>query len=127
MKESIAILKYSFRTVNKKVYIWAGLGGILLGIFLGGTLLAGQAIELDMNGEKVVHSSCLVSEMPVLHYSNGKTTTSTTYGLRTSCGDFKANKSLHETMSLNETYNLTATAGNWANKPTVVSAEIIVK
>lgn len=87
----------------------------------------GVAVENDLNGEKIVHTSCLVTEMPVTHSSNGKTITSTTYGLRTSCGDFKTNESLHKTMSEYGTYNLTATAGNWANKPTVVSAEIIVK
>lgn len=126
-KEAGTMLKYAFKTVNKKVYLWTGLFGVVVGVLMGGAMLAGQATELDMKGEKVVHTSCSIIDKPLSYSTNGRSITSVSYGLRTSCGDFRSNESLDRTITLNETYNLTATVGNWANKPTVVSAEIVVK
>lgn len=123
LSEVLSVFKCSFKTANKKVYLVAGIIGILLGGFMGFTLLMNSATNADLQGEKVSHKECLVTDMPMISYSNGRGMVSNSYELQTSCGNFAVNEMLYRTISLNNTYDLQATVGNWANKPTVVSAE----
>lgn len=87
--------------------------------------MAGQAKKDDFNGEKTSHADCAVMDKSMTPNRNGREFN--TYKVTTSCGNFVTDYSLFDSLNENETYDLTTTAGNWANKPTVVSAEIIVK
>lgn len=82
----------------------------------------GNAIQNDMAGEKVFHANCAVTEKEQVSQSNGKMITNTLFRLTTSCGNFETDRTLYEAIAQGQTYNLTSTVGNWANKPTVVSA-----
>lgn len=126
-KEMGDVLKFAFKTANKKVYLWAGIGGVLLGVILGGTFLVGSAIRSDMTGEKVAHANCTITDKQEVSQTNGKAITSISFKLTTSCGSFETDRSLYETINQGKTYNLTSTVGNWANKPTVVNAETTVQ
>lgn len=127
LKEAGAMLRFSFKTANKKVYIWTGIVGVILGVILGGACLVGTAIRSDMTGEKVAHANCIVSDKETVQQTNGKAVTSTSYKLITSCGNFNSDRALYETINKGDTYNLTSTVGNWANKPTILTAEVVSK
>lgn len=122
-----AILKFAFKTANKKVYLIAGSVGVLMGLIIGGAALMGNAIRSDMTGDKVAHANCTVTDKQEAVQTNGKTITNILFRLTTSCGNFETDRTLYETIAQGKTYNLTSTVGNWANKPTVTSAEIAGK
>lgn len=84
--------------------------------------MAGEAKQDDLNEERVLHSACVVTDKSMTPNRNGREFNA--YKVDTSCGDFVTDSDLFESISESETYNLTVTAGNWANKPTITSADI---
>lgn len=123
IKEMGATLKFAFKTANKKVYLIAGSIGVLTGLVMGGTALMGNAINVDLAGSKIAHSKCVVTDKHVKTYYDGRISSISGYEVDTSCGLFDATSTVYDTLGKGQSYNLAVTAGNWANKPTVVSAE----
>ena len=100
---------------------------ICLGLTLTIMFIIGGATRADLNGEKTVHSNCNVFEKKINSYFNGKMITTSGYELETSCGNFKTDSDIYKNIEPNQTYNLTSTVGNWANRATVVAVEISQK
>ena len=126
IKESVRMIKTAFVIVNKnnkKVFVWSGLGGILIGGLLGSALLANVAVENDLNGERVVHAECNVTDKKTNSTYNG-VTFSVSYGAETSCGYFHTSQAVQSSLETGQTYNLTTSAGSWAQAPSILSVEL---
>lgn len=83
--------------------------------------MAGQAKQDDFNEEKASHTDCAVMDKSMTPNRNGREFS--TYKVTTSCGNFVTDYNLFDSLNENETYDLTTTAGNWANKPTIIAIE----
>jgi hypothetical protein len=94
---------------------------LLTTALIGISLLMGQAKRSDFSQEKIFNSSCAVKDKEITPNRLGRDYN--TYTVKTSCGNFVTDADLYETIAQGETYDITATAGNWANKPTIVLIE----
>lgn len=103
----------------KRFSIFVATLGAMAVILVGVSMMAGEAKQADMNKEVVSHSDCVVTDKSREPNRNGREYD--TYKIATSCGDFVTDSDLFESIYENETYDLTATLGNWANKPTILS------
>lgn len=93
----------------------------LTAALIGVSMVMGQAKHDDLSQEKVVHASCVVKDKEMTPNRNGRDYN--TYTIKTSCGDFVTDADFYETIALDKNYDITTTAGNWANKPTIVLME----
>lgn len=93
----------------------------LTAALVGVSLLMSQAKHNDFSQEKVVYSSCVVKDKEITPNRNGRDYN--TYTVKTSCGDFVTDADSYATITQDKAYDITTTAGNWANKPTIVLME----
>ncbi|MNG23595.1 hypothetical protein D3C84_1082200 [compost metagenome] len=114
-------MKKPSREAAERFLLFVATLGALTSTLVAGSMIAGQAKQDDFNGEKTLHESCVVMDTSMTPNRNGREFN--TYKVTTSCGDFVTDFDLFETITENETYDLTATAGNWASKPTIISIE----
>lgn len=76
----------------------------------------------DLAGEQIAHTDCTVFEKYDRKVSRGRAA-NLNYFIDSSCGLFRAdNKALSDTLDVGQVYDFSATVGNWANKPTILSA-----
>jgi hypothetical protein len=106
-----------------KIFVWSLL------IFFGGMITFGITHYFtkqdDLRGEQVAHSECTVFDKYDKKVSRGRAA-DRNYFIDSSCGLFRASdKDFSDTLEVGQVYNWSATVGNWANKPTIISAEIV--
>lgn len=95
-------------------------------IFFGGMIVFGivhyETKKDDLAGEQIAHTDCTVFEKYDRKVSRGRAA-DLNYFIDSSCGLFRAdNKALSDTLDVGQVYDFSATVGNWANKPTILSA-----
>lgn len=94
-------------------------------VLVGISFAMGQAKQDDLSQGTTLHKSCVVNDKEFIANRAGRDYS--TYKVKTSCGEFVTDSTLYETVVQNETYDFTATVGNWANKPTILTAEVVSK
>lgn len=104
-----------------RIFMWSLL------VFFGGMIIFGITHNAnkraDLRGEQVTHTECTVLEKYDKKMSRGRAA-DRNYFIDSSCGLFRAdNKDLSDTLEVGQDYNWSATVGNWANKPTIISVE----
>jgi hypothetical protein len=105
---------------NKNRAIFFGVLGMM-----GGSIIMGLGFSIssnnDMQGEKVDQNKCAVTDKHVSQRSRGQAQERYNYHVDSTCGKFSADKGTYNQLELDHTYNFVTTAGNWANKATIVS------
>lgn len=104
--------------VKKEVLIFVALVLTVMVAVMGGFLIQGNAAQQDMDGETVTHSKCTITDK-----SASSVRGAITYFVVTTCGEFRVSPELYEEVQTGGTYDLTVTAGNWANEPTITSVK----
>lgn len=104
-----------------KLFIWG------LVIFFGGMITFGIILNVtkanDLRGEQVAHAECTVLDKYDRKGSGGRAAPRMYY-IDSSCGTFRVrDRAFSDTLEIGQVYNWSATVGNWANKPTIISAE----
>lgn len=108
--------------MNRKVLNKLLMLGIL--IILGGLSVFGIIIyetkKDDLKAEPVVHTECAVIEKYDRKLVRGRANEPAHF-IDSSCGLFQTSADIANSLETGKNYNLTATEGNWANKPTILS------
>lgn len=96
-------------------------------IFFGGMIIFGTTHNLskraDLKGERLAHTECTVLDKYDKKMSRGRAA-DRNYFIDSSCGTFRASdQALSNSLEIGQDYNWSATVGNWANKPTIISVE----
>lgn len=104
--------------VKKEIIIFVALVITVMVAVMGGFLIQGNAAQQDMNGETVTHSKCTITDKSVSSIRGA-----ISYFVATTCGEFRISPELYEQVQVGESYEMTVTSGNWANKPTIISVE----
>lgn len=98
----------------------------VLAIF-GGMIIFGITInsskEADLTGEQVNHTECTVLGKYDKKLARGQAH-KRNYFIDSSCGTFRTSEDLSNTLEVGQDYDWSATVGNWANKPTILSVEL---
>lgn len=104
-----------------RYFIWS------LVVFFGGMIIFGithyASKRADLKGEQVSHTECTVYAKYDKKVSRGRAA-DRNYFIDSSCGLFRADsQALSDTLEVGQAYDWSATVGNWANKPTIISAK----
>lgn len=104
-----------------RIFMWSLL------VFFGGMITFGVTHNFskraDLRGEQIAHTECTVFEKYDKSVSRGRAA-DRNYFIDSSCGLFRAeNKASSDTLEVGQTYDWSATVGNWANKPTILLVE----
>lgn len=94
---------------------------ILFGIVFG--IASYYAKDADLEGEQISHTQCQVYEKDSRKTTRGRAH-EPNYYIYSSCGEFQTSEEIYNGLEVEEYYDWFATAGSWANKPTITETPI---
>lgn len=106
-----------------RIFLWSLL------IFFGGMITLGIVIginkDADLGGQQVSHTDCTILDKYDKKATRGLAS-DRNYFIESSCGTFRANtKDISDEVEVGQVCDLYVTVGNWANKPTIISVEVV--
>lgn len=97
---------------------------VFLLLILGGLIVFGivhyETKKEDLQAEPVIHTGCTIVEKYDKKLVRGRAHEPAHF-IDSSCGLFRTSEDIANSLEAGKNYDLSATAGNWANKPTIVS------
>jgi hypothetical protein len=90
--------------------------------FLGFMIWGGAAKKADdaaWNGERVVQSSCTITNKGTTQMKNGFH-----FFVESTCGVFRTHDKLWDTVEVGQVYELKSTKGNWAHQQYLLKADL---
>ena len=76
--------------------------------------------EADLAGEQLAHTECTVLDKYDKKIARGQPH-KRNYFIDSSCGTFRTSQEISNTLEIGQDYDWSATQGNWANKPTIIT------
>ena len=99
---------------------------ILVLIFLAGSFVYWIAYlgakDNDLEGPQIAYTECTVTDSYSRKPVRGKAHNTNHYVV-SSCGTFQIEENVSTAFEIGQDYDWSATQGNWANKPTILTAE----
>jgi hypothetical protein len=96
--------------------------GLLIGVGIVYALVSHNAKKADLEGTQTSYTGCQITEKDSRKTVRGRAH-EPNYYIMSSCGTFRTSEDIYNRLEVGNYYDWSATAGNWANKPTIKTIE----